>query len=320
MEAMRLSLLDHEEHQRKEAEEKKKAAAAAAAAGGEGGSSGEVDPKSQSASSPGPSSLETSSTLQPSGSTTISPSVSSLSRSGSPSPRQPALGSQESFASGRRSWSISRSRTPPPPPNPIPNVPLSEENHAAWLNRPGGAPPFSTLNAALTSTSTAAAFLGAAPLPNESRSANVTAQSSVPSTSASDGNSVGSSIPKIMVDSKDIPMASESIRDTHQPPALDEHSLSSAASPSLPDVPQESESSTIGGGRAVSSSPISSVATPESELGTGTETYGFLPSSPESDILHEPLLRLPHPTADLDDTSKSGQNPAVSALVDGVSR
>ncbi|KAF9484942.1 hypothetical protein BDN70DRAFT_871933 [Pholiota conissans] len=168
MEAMRLSLLDHEEHQRKEAEEKKKqeaaAAAAAAAAGGTPPATEAANISSESPSpGPGPSTLEARSSIPSSSS--LLPSRFSIGRSSSPSSRaHDRVDSQDSLQPGRRSWSISRSRTPSPPlPNPAGNVPTSEENQAAWRSRSTNPPAFSTLSAALTSTSTAAAFLGTPP-------------------------------------------------------------------------------------------------------------------------------------------------------------
>src|SRR5260221_6102436 len=119
MEAMRLSMLEHEEQQRKEAEEKRRREAAegtgaASASGGESNSFGGV----------GPSSL----------------SVQSSSHLGRTSPiRQ----------TGKNSRSISRSRTPSPS-NPV--VPLSAEYQAALRSRHEGPRQFSTLRAALPTT------------------------------------------------------------------------------------------------------------------------------------------------------------------------
>ena len=109
---MRLSLLDHEEHQRKEAEEKKReeaaATATAAAAGMIQGSDGPAGP--------GPSTLEGRQSLFDTSSSLSS--VSSISRSASPSiPTHTKVGSQDSLTPNTRSWSISRCRTPPPPPS-----------------------------------------------------------------------------------------------------------------------------------------------------------------------------------------------------------
>jgi len=111
MEAMRLSLLDHEEHQRKEAEEKKKqeAAATATAAAAAGMIQGSDGP-----AGPGPSTLEGRQSLLDTSSSLSS--ASSISRSASPSiPTHTKVGSQDSLTPNKRSWSISRSRTPPPP-------------------------------------------------------------------------------------------------------------------------------------------------------------------------------------------------------------
>jgi hypothetical protein len=175
MEAMRLSLLDHEEQQRKEAEERKKREAAAAAtlvaasAGGESSAgSSPGDTSSTTEAAPDASSHEMQSSLP----TSSSSSLSTLPPSHGNSPR-PSSGhrSNDALAPGRRSWSISRRRTPPPPPsNLVPNLPVSEENQTAWRNRTEGPRPFSTLSAALTATSTAAAVLGRVDRSSSSRS------------------------------------------------------------------------------------------------------------------------------------------------------
>ena len=143
MEAMRLSLIDHEEQQKKEAEEKRKQAATSGAPEG-----------SAEAQSSTPADGQAIGHV---------PSISTLSLSSSvprsSSPRPPSHKSQDSLSTGRKSFSFSRSRTPPPPAPPT-TVPLSEENSTAWRNRSTGPPAFSTLSAALTSTSVAAAILG----------------------------------------------------------------------------------------------------------------------------------------------------------------
>lgn len=123
MEAMRLSLLDHEEHQRKEEEEQKKKQASST---GEG----DIAPDDHTAAA-GSSILE-------------SGSVAPSSTSSSP----PSLNPNDSLAPKRKSWSFSRSRTPPPGSD--------KSSNQLSTSTP---PPFSTLNAALASASTAAAFL-----------------------------------------------------------------------------------------------------------------------------------------------------------------
>jgi hypothetical protein len=135
MEAMRLSLLDHEEHQRKEAEEKKKqeAAATATAAGMIQGSDGPAGP--------GPSTLEGRQSLF--GTSSSLSSASSISRSASPSiPTHTKMGSQDSLTPNTRSWSISRCRTPPPPSSAGPSSPAAlltatrpSNGHERWASR-----------------------------------------------------------------------------------------------------------------------------------------------------------------------------------------
>ena len=129
---MRLSLLDHEEHQRKEAEEKKReeaaATATAAAAGMIQGSDGPAGP--------GPSTLEGRQSLFDTSSSLSS--VSSISRSASPS-----IPTQDSLTPNTRSWSISRCRTPPPPPSSTgPSSPAAlltatrpSNGHERWASR-----------------------------------------------------------------------------------------------------------------------------------------------------------------------------------------
>jgi hypothetical protein len=112
MEAMRLSLLDHEEHQRKEAEERKKQAAAATATAASVG----VIQGSDGPAGPGPSTLDGRQSLFDTSSSLSS--ASSISRSASPSiPTHTKVGSQDSLTPNKRSWSISRCPTPSPPPS-----------------------------------------------------------------------------------------------------------------------------------------------------------------------------------------------------------
>ncbi|KAJ3502664.1 hypothetical protein NLJ89_g8784 [Agrocybe chaxingu] len=104
MEAMRLSLLEHEEYQRKEAEEKKKREAAAAAGEGSDGAvavPAEAESTDRSAPGPGPSTLEARTTLQPSSSSNLSTSPSSHSRSPSPATQKHnKVDSQDSLSPG----------------------------------------------------------------------------------------------------------------------------------------------------------------------------------------------------------------------------
>lgn len=268
MEAMRLSLLDHEEHQRKEAEEKKKQAAAAAGSGETSTSStdGVGLSDTQPGSGPGPSTLETRSSLQASSSSILSSSPSS-NRSVSPASKHGKSGSQDPLAPGRRSWSISRSRTPPPISNPVPNLPVSEENQAAWRNRTTGPPAFSTLSAALTSTSTAAAFLGAASStePRSSRPAIPEPGSTIPATSVPSHASaplIESSIPTITVVNND-GESGITMTQGQSNPFSNSAQLSHEAS-EVNDVVQ---------------APVPEAS--ESGAGIGLGSYDHLPSSPE---------------------------------------
>ncbi|KAF8911135.1 hypothetical protein CPB84DRAFT_1842387 [Gymnopilus junonius] len=308
MEAMRLSLLDHEEHQRKEAEEKKKQEVAAASGEGNSaaGPSAEAE-GSQAALGLSPSALEAQplSSLQASSSSNLSLSPSPTPNSGSSSPRHVKVDSQESLAP-RKSWSISRSRTPPPPANPIPNVPLSEENQAAWRNRTTGPPAFSTLNAALTSASTAAALLGPSsssthrpsrcvtPEPNP---ADEPSSSSLPSEGRISKTNLmaDTSIPTITVQNNDghsgtmptaVAASHSSVDDTL---SASSSAFAAHGSHDVPGLNDAAEASYFG----------SSVTSDSESEGVGASSYISLPSSPES---NDPLLCLTKPTTKADDT------------------
>ncbi|KJA15933.1 hypothetical protein HYPSUDRAFT_47867 [Hypholoma sublateritium FD-334 SS-4] len=278
MEAMRLSLLDHEEHQRKEAEEKKKQDAAAAAGQGSSGAEGASASEAPGPSSPGPSSLAIHSAA-PSSSDLISSASSTT-----PSPRN--ADSRDSLAPARKSWSLSRSRTPPPPPaNPAANVPISEENQAAWRSRAAGPPAFSTLSAALTATSTAAAFLGSAPA---SRSITPEPRARTP-------------VPSITVGGK-------------QPEAAPVAS-SSGLSVDI-GAARASGSSLFTGGAPLESADLASATSVESgEMGAGVgASYDSLHSSPASrasSLEHERLLDRSTPDSDV---SKVGGRPNTAEV------
>ncbi|KAG5647126.1 hypothetical protein DXG03_001081 [Asterophora parasitica] len=156
MEAMRLSMIDHEEHQRKEAEEKRKQEEAAVAAAAQSEANNAA---STSTSAAGPSSLELptghliSVTPSPSPSTPISSSPVSISQV---KPRDSLAAKRNSLLS---SLSRSRTRTPPPPNassgSPRNSVASSSSWH--WSSSPA---PYSTLTAAMSAASVANAVLG----------------------------------------------------------------------------------------------------------------------------------------------------------------
>ncbi|CAA7265393.1 unnamed protein product [Cyclocybe aegerita] len=311
MEAMRLSLLDHEEYQRKEAEEKKKREAAeAAAAAGEGSDRApavpaEAECTDHSAPGPGPSTLEARATLHPSSSSNLSTPPSSHSRSPSPAAqRHNKVDSQDSLSPGRKSWSFSRSRTPPPPPNPVPNLPLSEDNQAAWRNRSAGPPAFSTLSAALTSTSTAAAVLGTAergssrsvtPEPVPASSTTSSSTSAAPPAAAGAQNTADVPIPTITVVNNDPRNGGRATPGGVAQPASSQSSEDSAdsslSSPPLPPLPTELARWAAPGSSEASGALVTSSGSGEQSGQTG---YGQFPSSPESSPelvdLHEHLL------------------------------
>lgn len=125
---MRLSLLDHEEHQRKEAEEKRKQEAVATATAAAGMIQGGDGP-----AGPGPSTLDSRRSLLDTSSSSNLSSASSISRSGSPSiPTHTKVGSQDSLTPSKKSWSFSRCRTPPPPSSNA-GPPASSSTSAALL-------------------------------------------------------------------------------------------------------------------------------------------------------------------------------------------
>jgi len=144
MEAMRLSMIDHEEHQRKEAEESKKQAAAIAQS------------EAQLASTSGPSSTEA-----PSESITHSTSLASSSNPVS-IPRSELRGflNVPGYTPSPSS-SFTRTRTPTPSPSPISgSPPRSSDASPSSRNRRTPSPgPFSALTAAMSAVSTATAIL-----------------------------------------------------------------------------------------------------------------------------------------------------------------
>ena len=112
---MRLSLLDHEEHQRKEAEEKRKQEASATATAA-AAATGSMIQGGDGPAGPGPSTLEGRQSLLDSSSSSNFSSASSILGSASPSiPTHTKVGSQDSLTPSKKSWSFSRCRTPPPP-------------------------------------------------------------------------------------------------------------------------------------------------------------------------------------------------------------
>ncbi|RDB24074.1 Protein SIP5 [Hypsizygus marmoreus] len=150
MEAMRLSMIDHEEYQRKEAEEKKKLAAAAA----------QAEAESASVAGAGPSTLEPPTgkliSLSPSPSSTPSPSTQAP--TSQDQPRDSLTVKRNSLLS-----SLSRSRTPPPPPVNAASANEPRSSNASSSSRRHRSPspaPYSTLSAAMSAASTASAILG----------------------------------------------------------------------------------------------------------------------------------------------------------------
>ncbi|KAG6888488.1 hypothetical protein C0995_007914 [Termitomyces sp. Mi166 len=163
MEAMRLSMIDHEEHQRKEAEEKRKQEAAVAAATAESAAI--------STSTPGPSTLDPFSPNSTSFSS--SPSTSTPTKSIS----TPLQGDSLDVNRNLSSTSIGRSHTPP-----LPGLASSSSQR-----RSPSPAPYSTLNAALSTVSTASIILGTNFSNNSSiPNGETTTVSSIPNANAMD--------------------------------------------------------------------------------------------------------------------------------------
>lgn len=153
MEAMRLSLIDHEAHQRKEAEEKKKAEATQANDG-----TGTADEASGSAGESSSSAANTNSI------DLSSPGPSSSSSS------EPVTTHHKSDSLQVKRGSIfSRSRSRSPSPGPV--------SKQGSLPTP---PPFSTLGAVLSTTSTASAIFGNSPAPESMPSATASSKETTP--------------------------------------------------------------------------------------------------------------------------------------------
>lgn len=237
MEAMRLSMIDHEEHQRKEAEKKKEAAA-------EARSEGEVSSDTQFSPGPGP----TPSQAHPSGSTSLSSSPSVVTPlSSSPSaPRHSSSSQRSSLLS-----SFSSSRTPPPLGNHT-STHLNEDATSSRRRRTPSPTPYSTLSAAISSASTASAFLGG----RHHVSINVNG-------AVANGEAiVGPSTPSILNDSV--------------PPRI------------FTDIPKQNQHLS----QQQDTSPHQPASAVSVDAPTFlSSSYDHLPSSPESPFDHEPLLR-----------------------------
>ncbi|KAJ4488165.1 hypothetical protein J3R30DRAFT_3695810 [Lentinula aciculospora] len=241
MEAMRLSLIEHEAQQRKEAEEKKKAEDQAkkgtaenepfeAVAGGSGSNGA-------SSSAPNLNSIEISSTPPSSSSPT------------------PVHQKNDSLRVKRGSL-FSRSRSPSPAPS-------------------QSAPPFSTLGAALSTTSTASAIL---------RSSSSTSASSNHSPERS------SQVPSLTKDAT--PLSTVESVLTRFLPSIPSNSTSTPAPPSIiiaplpPSAAISHSPESIAPPELHSASQVTSSTTP---FGDSDASYENLPSSPE-ETPYEPLI------------------------------
>ena len=277
MEAMRLSLLEHEEQQRKEAEEKKKQAAASAET--------EPTPSTQPASGPGPSTLEAhpinqaSTPINLSWSPASSPPISSSLSHASRTPQQ------ESPSAKRNSWRLSRSRTPSPSPPTNPASAFQSLNDTAtWRRRTSNPPPFSTLSAALSASSTVSAVLGSAgPAPNAAPNLNGDA-----SVHAENGTAASASIPAITTAGNTVPRRSD---DT-----------------SAMEGPFQQPGSLEQPVRASRDSPASSMFSTDTSAQAGF-SYDYLPSSPDSILARDPLLRPETQSGTPKEASPTGEEP-----------
>ncbi|KAJ7738500.1 hypothetical protein DFH07DRAFT_696857, partial [Mycena maculata] len=173
MEAMRLSLIDHEEQQRKEAEEKKKKGEASGSAAEESAPDGP---------GPGPSTLEARS---------VTPAGAAL----APPVPSPAASSSAPLSINKNSLTSSRSRSPSP--NPLQAL---KDTASGWRRRTSSPPPFTTLGLVLSNTvSTASAIInGSGGEVSNSPPAPTTAKP--PHPSAGDAEAT---IPTITVDASD---------------------------------------------------------------------------------------------------------------------
>ncbi|KXN82560.1 Protein sip-5 [Leucoagaricus sp. SymC.cos] len=288
MEAMRLSLIEHEEQQRKEAEEKRKQAAAAAAAAAAAGNFNGGNSPSGPTSGPQTTGGTESSTSAAAPSNLSIPSSSQASLapvSASPASRQ---SNESSETEQRKSRSHSRSRSSPPPSNHETNT---ESSAASWNHRTPNPPPFSALNAALVSASTATAILGSSP-PRQSQE-----------TGSTDNNtSSRAEVPSIIVVHDD--NAQQDLSNT--PPASTNHT---EERPPLPPKPTPTRASVAS--VKTSTSSIDDSANHHHDL--DDSHYGHLPSSPDSEVVHEPLLAALNQKSRAADTESTRSGTSVQA-------
>lgn len=160
---MRLSMIDHEEHQRKEADKKKKEAET------EAQSEGEASLDAPSPPGPGP----TTSQARSSGLTSLSSVATPLSCSPS-FPRDSSSSQRTSFLS-----SLSRSRTPPSPGNRI-SVHLNDDT-TTWHRRTPSPTPYSTLSNVISSASTPSKYHALVDVNGDVAKGEAIAGSSIPS-------------------------------------------------------------------------------------------------------------------------------------------
>jgi hypothetical protein len=260
MEAMRLSLLEHEEQQRREAQNRQREGASSDSA------NGQPTPASSSALRI-PGSLGPSSTVSSLASTPLLVAA----------PLQdehlmPPAALSNSNSGSTSHWSIPRNRTPSPSPPVTHSASVANsqsDNTTSWFRRTSNPPPFTTLNAALGAASTARAIIGdgadhvqegAGDLPqNTTAAANAT--------------------PNDLV---------------HTEPTSPPLTVAIPSAPPLVPTPNGAPSATLHRAQSLADSVISS----DSPYPGPPSSYDVLLSSPESEFSHEPLLGNAHASWD----------------------
>jgi hypothetical protein len=273
MEAMRLSLVEHEEQQRREAANKEQS------------SSSEPDTARAPGDTAMPTALSSSAAQSTaiseprSGSHTPTPTPSALSPSPAPSFEQSSTVAQgrpssstESTFTGHRPVTPttgSRKRTPSPPnPHSSGNLQIPSQS-SGWGRRSPSPHSFSTIAAAISATSTATAFLQGDEA--STRGDNAAGMSGSPSTPAATSNPPPANSPPSAVSSN--PPATAGI-----PPTPFYDSGHAAVKPVRPPVSTQTESYS------------SSIFSTESTSQHPESPYDVLGSSPDSEFSREPLL------------------------------
>ena len=198
MEAMRLSLLEHEEHMRREAQNRNNNASDA--------SNTRVEVTSTSLTVPGTSTSSYSDPISPSSSAPVSSTVSpSSSLSSGETPNRPESNSVTSAPTNS---------PPPGPGDPIAALQGMSDTTTSWRRRTSSPPPFTTLSAVMGAAATASAVLGSsqstsahAPRPNNTPHSSAEASH----TTAKEGSGVGPSVEGDVLTSLRPPLGNQDI-------------------------------------------------------------------------------------------------------------